>query len=432
VSGNNTATYLYASQILILELVKFIFYLLVPIKNATVFIRALLRKLCNTNVPLVYQLTVLSLGTQTKKNDAYFVPLLASLEYEVNYIKIVGGLTIKSTHYSFAESSLELMQLASLLLMLVVSPLLNIWYLLGSARKILPARQKFIYVYLGLKEINSGAVFSNKVITESISAYIKKNPSLTLLYPMEGRNWEKVMLSALSLVKGRSIGYIHAAITPRHLSLTSSHYYHPEALPSLIITPSEMAYALVSTAFNQVEVKKGFFLRGSKATHLGNKSSTTLLFALTGNLQESKLIMQAIAKAKSVSTYNVLVRLNPNTSTYKSLIEFATHLKLNLWIEKDNLIPTICFFRSSSVAIDYLKLDVLPVYLSLNEIISSNIFALDNKFEFQSIEVNEHFNNKLQMLINETLTHQFDNGGEVANYYLDQCYDYTQLSRLLN
>jgi hypothetical protein len=94
-------------------------------------------------------------------------------------------------------------------------------------------------------------------------------------------------------------------------------------------------------------------------------------------------------------------------------------------------LPKICFFRSSSVALDYLKTDVIPVYLSLNEIISNNIFELDNKYQFESIQVDERFNVNLETAM-QKLSSRKINGAEIANYYLDQRYDADQLSALIN
>jgi hypothetical protein len=74
---------------------------------------------------------------------------------------------------------------------------------------------------------------------------------------------------------------------------------------------------------------------------------------------------------------------------------------------------------------------VIPVYLRLNEIISNNIFELDNKYRFESVQFDESFNKYLKTAINKVGSRKI-NGAEMATYYLDQRYGAAQLSALIN
>jgi hypothetical protein len=193
-----------------------------------------------------------------------------------------------------------------------------------------------------------------------------------------------------------------------------------------------MAFDLLSRIFPDVSIIKGFFLRGSKvAVNAPAKHADLLLFALTGDINESEHIMSHVAGLRLQQNSKLVIRLNPNTSTYVHLANYARKLNLNLYMPSDATLPGLCFFRSSSVAIDYLKADVIPVYLGLNEIISNNIFELDNKYQFENLQVDERFNVNMGAVIDKTYNQKI-NGAEAANYYLDQRYDADQLLRLIH
>ena len=251
-----------------------------------------------------------------------------------------------------------------------------------------------------MKDINAGVVYSNKLITHSLGSIIDMIDDMKVLYPMEGRNWEKTFVQKINSKHGKAIGYLHAALTPRQLSLTKHSFYKPQEMPSAIIAPSIFSLKLMKQNFPNVMVKKGFFLRGKVGEGKLNKiDDKLLLFALTGNLQEATYIMKAIASIKGLDGWRVVVKLNSNTSTYKVLADLANELNLELLSRTDEKLPSICFYRSSSVAIDYLKLGVMPVFLKLNEIFTNNIFELDDKCRFVSVSVDENFNASVNSII---------------------------------
>ncbi|PQA76629.1 hypothetical protein C5F53_14100 [Rhodoferax sp. TS-BS-61-7] len=78
------------------------------------------------------------------------------------------------------------------------------------------------------------------------------------------------------------------------------------------------------------------------------------------------------------------------------------------------------------MAIEYLRQNVKPVYLAIDEPISNNVFELDNKFGITSVKVDGTFAQAMTQLVAED---HYVRGSEIAAYYLDA--DFTP-SDLLN
>lgn len=414
---------------LLLDIAKHVILLLLPVKNIGLLTRTALRKISNPKPQYLSSLTVLSLGNQSADKDAYFGVLLKNIG-TYNYIKIVGGFCFKKEDYVFVESCLSYITLVKLTILAAISPVVCFSYLVVSSKH-LSLKRRLIYMSCGLKEINGGAAFGNKVIIESLASHFESSEVKKLLFPMEGRNWEKNITAELNVKKLHSIGYLHCALTPRHSSLIIPSFYKKEEQPCTIVVPGEMAFNIIRKCFPEVTIRKGFFLRGGSETlNSGSVDRDMLLFALTGNINESEEVMRCIASSDLHEKYKVVVRLNPNTSSYNHLCKFAGALGINIFSADNDEIPRLCFFRSSSVALDYLKSDVFPIYLSLGEIISNNIFELDNKYQFESIRLDKQFKENIESLLKRLENHQI-NGREASNYYLDQRIDLDRLHRLL-
>lgn len=414
---------------LLLDIAKHVILLLLPVKNIGLLTRTALRKVSNPEPPYLSSLTVLSLGNQSADKDAYFGVLLKNIG-TYNYIKIVGGFGFKNAGYVFIESCLSYIKLTKLTILAAISPIACFGYLLVSSKH-LSLEKRLIYIFCGLKEINGGVAFGNKVIIESLASHIETSEVKKLLFPMEGRNWEKNITAELNVKKIDSIGYLHCALTPRHLSLINPLFYKKEEQPCTIVVPGEMAFNIIHKCFPATTVRQGFFLRGDSETlNSGSTDRGMLLFALTGNIDESEQVMRYVASSNLQEKYKVVVRLNPNTSSYNHLCKFAKALGINTFSAEIDEVPKLCFFRSSSVALDYLKSDVVPVYLSIGEIVSNNIFELDNKYQFESIRVGNQLNEDVESLLSRLKPYQI-NGREAANYYLDQRVDLNQLAGLI-
>ena len=420
-------------MLLTLELVKFTVFTIFPIRNIGLILRTILRRFYCKKIESIYEMSVISLGNQPYEKDPYFGVLLSNLDEKFNYLKIVGGFNFKSENYEFLESSLSFSNLLKLALSIFLSPLFGIFYLLNRARTLNECKKSIAFIILGLKEINSGVFISNKIVVVSIQAWLTNNQTKKILYPMEGRNWEKNIVETMNAQGVYSIGYLHCALTPRHLSVNQTGFYKQHNIPSVIIAPSEMSAKLLRQAFPKSLVRKGFFLRGSRSDSKNVKQDpNTLLFALTGNIEESCEILNCLVASEIRTTYKVIIRLNPNTSSYGYLVEYAEKRHFTLYTDKESFLPNICFFRSSSVALDYLKLKVLPVYISMSEVISSNVFELDNKYKFPSVKLADGYSNTVDTIIAQSVSRIWEHGSEVSQYYLDQSYQVNDLKSLIN
>lgn len=416
----------------LIEFLNYIICFVVPLKNTLLILRTSLRWFCSPRFESLNSLYVLSLGNQSAKDDTYFSPLLVKLKNKFDYIKIVGGVEFLShKNFFYIESGLSFISLISLIFSIIFSPLTAFIYTLNSSRKIKSIKQRLLYIYLCLREINTGTLTNNLIISMSIKYVLNNLKDKKIIFPMEGRNWEKSLANYANQLTCKSIGYIHCALTPNHLSLIEKGFYLNNEIPTLIITPSSMSSIIINKSFKEKNVRQGYFLRSKLVNLFPKKASNFLLFGLTGNIKDSKEIMGYISRSKYKE--DIKIRLNRNTSSYLTLKKYAHALNLKILKKNSNEIPKVCFFRSSSLALEYLRLNVTPVYLDLNQIVSSNIFDLDNKFKCLSLRVSLDFDRSLDVILSKiVLTYPVVDGKKIADYYLDQSYNVADLEMLIN
>lgn len=416
-------------------LIVFIVLIMFPIKNMVLILRTILRRLSNKRPDFNHRMSVISLGAQPYQQDAYFGTLLKELDGEFDYIKIVGGGVFRSKDYDFVESALSNIGLLNLIIGIFLSPFLSFFYLLNCVRTLNGHKKIILFIILGLKEINSGTFVNNKIIVTSINAFLIKSHTKKVLYPLEGRNWEKNIVQLMNKSNFHSIGYLHCALTPRHLSLTQAGFYKEYHLPSVMVANSEMSSKIFNQIFPNTIIRDGFFLRGFKSSlNLIQKDPNTLLFALTGNIEETSEILNWLAVSEIQENYKVIIRLNPNTSSYAYLSGLAKKLRFNLYTGKEDFLPGVCFFRSSSVALEYLRLNVSPVYVSINEVITNNVFDLDNIYKFTTLKINKSKSNQMleyfKNIVDDNLGVE-KNETKISDYYLNQTYNPLSLVQLL-
>jgi len=75
----------------------------------------------------------------------------------------------------------------------------------------------------------------------------------------------------------------------------------------------------------------------------------------------------------------------------------------------------ICLFRTSSTAIEYLKMRVNPIYISLNSTFSNNTFDLDNTYNFDSLGIDD-----FDVFVPTKVAYRKNKCVEISNYYLRQ------------
>lgn len=430
ISSNNSLYFLIQQASLFFDFIKFIIFSLLPVKNIFRLLRASMRRFCNTKYKALNSFCVISLGEQPANEDAYFARLLNNQKENFDYLKIVGGVGLRSEKYTYVESALGYVSLIVLLVKIIFLPFTALIYSIWSSRKIKHIRVRLIYLNLCLKEINSGEIVNNLIIVRSIQCALSNSVTKRILFPMEGRNWEKLIVGSLINLDVESVGYIHCSLTPRHFSLTNVGFYNVSESPSLIVTPSEMIFEVILKVFPNTMVKKGFFLRGDRS-HIENVRPVIhncLLFALTANVEESIKIINYIKDLRISQLSKVVVRLNDNATSYKEISQYVEYSGLTLFSKKHHWHPSICFFRSSSVALDYLKFGVTPVYLHLDEIISNNAFDLMTELSFKTLEVDDSFFLNLNEIVKNNT--QIKDGMEISRFFLDSTGSDSELMEL--
>ncbi len=407
----------------------FMLFMLLPLKSYVILFRALLRRHLSPPLRSKKSLIVLSLGDSVDHQDPYFGKLIQHIKQEFDYLKIVGGTKIRTNKYYFVEVSLSRLYL---LLAIIIAPALQLAILLQVLkiqRQIETLSLRKLFVLLALREINSGTTLNQAIIVYALKQHIRQDA--TLLYPLEGRNWEKLVVESANRLGARTIGYLHCALTPKHLSLINKGFFKKNELPSTLITPGEMAAKFLSRIFVDLNVRQGYFLRGSEGSRNQRARAPYILFALTGDIRETKAILRKISIFAKNILGIIVIRLNPNASSYSYLRKFTLELGLLLFDPMEAALPQFCIFRSSSVALDYLRKDVVALYLDTGELISNNIFELEDKLLIDSLRLDIDFEHNLKLITKKNpLNHDF-NGGKLANYYLDQNFSEKDLSNLL-
>ena len=400
-----------------------------PLQHAKLLARTVLRKLRGRySVHEIRALTVYSVGSNSPEQDAYIGRLLEQIEEPFDYITIAGGSLTKSQRSHLVETLLSPWQITCLCLSLPLQVPLQLYWLLVGVLRIKGTYERRIFLLFGLQEIISGRILSQQIAVQAMARHFRQGKTHALLFPMEGRNWEKCIVKSSKSTCIHSSGYLHCALTPRHLGLLDNEFISPAERPSRMIAPSEMAYGLLTKAYGDI-VRKGYFLRSPRRREGGiNRSQTSLLFALIGDAGESELIIRQVASLKNILQQQLVIRLNPNTASFLYLKQLTCSLGLLLYTPQAPVLPQICFFRSSSVAIEYLKQDVRSIYLALDEPVSNNIFELDNKFGMESVHVDDALGDNICGLLRKLSPIK---GNDIATYYLDENFTAQDLPKLI-
>jgi len=402
--------------------------ILIPYKNILILMRSILRKIFNPITSSNEELTILSLGENQIDNYFGRLPELVV----ANYFRIVGGSSLRSRSYCFIES-----QVSSFILFmaLILSPVFNlyfIWKLYISVSTIKKKNERNLFLILALSEIGKGTVMSQYILIKALQRYMQKNKGKVVIYPMEGRNWEKALNETGDVLGVKRIGYIHCALTPKHLSLLDSGFTRPSEWPSVTITPGKMSYLLFKKIHPNLKVREGFFLRGNPIPANLLNSEIKVIIALTGVENESSEILRKFAQIPKKLISTVAVQLNTNAPSYSRLSSLAVALGFRLCDSRNAIRPEICFFRSSSVAVDYLRRGSVPIYINNNDIVESNSFSLDDICVINTINLKDNFLNDFLTFFENSLALKHSLVPNFADYYLNQDFLEDDLSVLIS
>ena len=187
-------------------------------------------------------------------------------------------------------------------------------------------------------------------------------------------------------------------------------------------------------AFNQLKksygniVRKGFFLRSLNRSLFNTSTESCILFALIGDISEAKLIINKIVNLQKKLSVPITVSVNRNTSSFKHIQKIVVTSGLRVYDPVNCGLPIVCFFRSSSVAIEYMRRGVYLVYLDLNEPISNNTFDLDSSFNVENLDVNDL---SYYTLSKHLKKREAANWSKIASYFLDESFSAQDLKQLI-
>jgi len=371
---------------------KLIFLLtlsIIPFKNVIFFIRGLLRKVINKNINLSKEFAVISVGYGNSASDPYLSKILLMLNSKFDYFKIVGGKKIKTKEFIFFEQALGIFDFLKCFISIFLVQYLAIFSLISFLFSKNRMGTKFFFLNYCLEEITSGALYNNYLLDIFGKKINKYGSYKKVIFPMEGRNWEKKIVSNLNKFNCKVIGYIHCAITPFHLSLTSKNFYDLHETPSIIITPSSMAFNLVSKIFINSKTIDGSFIRDNHVPNNLPVDKKYIIFVLTSYIPECEIIINSIVSSGLHNHYKVEIKLHPDSSTHNKVKKMIIDNNLSLFTGFSNTIPLACLFRSSSTAIEYLRVGINPVYINLKSCFSNNIFDLDNLYNFTKLDIHK-------------------------------------------
>lgn len=413
---------------LALETAKFILAALLPARNAALLARALLRKALNGAPRPLHARSVISVGPQAAAADPYFGAFLAAEREPYNYLKVVGGFALRERGWRFVETDLSYPAMFTLALLGLLHPLLVLASLATGAARVEGRNAKLLFLLLGCRETHRGTAFQNQLTAAALAIHLEGRGVRSIFFPMEGRNWEKQLLSRANARGVRSTGYLHCALTPRHAGLLNAGFFADAELPSVLRTSGPMAAKAIAPNLPSVQVRSGYFIRGDQPVEGTAGRGAALLFALTGDIGESHRILHAVAGLPA-GAGRALVRLNPHAASHDRLARDAREMGLELW-RAGAAAPRLCFFRSSSVAIGYLRSGVVPVYLDLGEAISNNSFDLDGAQRFERVSLGDGFAGAVAALARKYAAAGLPDGTALADYYLDQSYQGKALAGL--
>jgi len=339
---------------------------------------------------------------------------MLTLNSKFDYFKIVGGKKIRTKEFIFFEQTFKIVDFLKLFTSIFLVQYAAIYSLLLIIFSKNTLGTKLFFLKYSLQEILSGALYNNYLLDifgKKINAYGNYEK---FIFPMEGRNWEKKIISNQHNSKCKYIGYIHCAITPFHLSLTSKNFYNLNEIPSVIITPGTMVYNFISKIFNNSFIINGPFIRGSDLPDNLLVDKKLILIVLTSYIPEAKAIIESIVSSGLHRRYKIEIKVHPDPLTSKIIIKLVNQNKLSLFTGFSNLKPIVCLFRSSSIAIEYLRIGINPIYINLQLGFSNNIFDLDNAYNFTSLDID-----KFNSFVPNKILYEKNKCIDISNYYLN-------------
>lgn len=202
------------------------------------------------------------------------------------------------------------------------------------------------------------------------------NPE-SLVLPFEGRAWERLVARLARRHGMRVIGYQHSSLTPRHLALLQPGigWCHADA-PDQVVTcgaiTTERLEPFADTA--KTTLCPGASLRAQRQPL--PPPGKTLLVAISSSLGESRAILQMIHGAASQLEMPIIIRPHPTIPIDELFSRRSWPLSVEVSrgrsLAEDMGRAGFIAYSSSTVALEGLLHDRLPVFLDIRDVLSGD------------------------------------------------------------
>jgi hypothetical protein len=394
---------------------RFFIYIAFPILQLVTLLRTIARVASAKFVEPSNSIFYVGIGNSDK--NMYF-DLIQKNQYGYADIRFVGGLRVKSSsNFKYIEIFLRSTDLLKLFLYSQLYPLM---LACGLVHMCIKNNNMKIFLCEAFGEISNNKAFTNYVWKIAIKRFVENIENKIIIFPMEGRNWEKLLVSYSNRGNVTSIGYIHSAITPRNLALTKKGFYFDEEYPKKIITTGAEVTDYIGRIHSHKNILTGYFIRGESTdeyTAHSNKMTDDIIICLTGNIAEAEILCKIITTLPSKIRNKLIIRPNRNDRNYSKIKKLFFENKLRIFDSINLSIPKYCLYRSSTMAIHYMRMGVTPIYLRFDELVSNNSFELFDKIkvceikieglsDIVQLEFDDNFNTRY---LNDVLNINFDN-----------------------
>jgi len=235
-----------------------------------------------------------------------------------------------------------------------------------------------------MADVASTSFFSHLEAYYSMESMSRKVAIKKLLYPMENRPWERMMIEAVRIFRPdcRIVGYQHASIGPKHMNFViAGDELKATPFPDEVITMGEVTRDILVKRFGLPadKVIAGCALRQWKKVDAPRKKPkrvSNVLVALASNFGEYTETLSFVKRAfKGLTGLKIRIRPHPLISIspfLKDLRNSGLDLEITkaTSVEEDLRRSDILLYVSATVSLEALSLGMPVIYLDVDPLLS--------------------------------------------------------------
>lgn len=270
------------------------------------------------------------------------------------------------------------------------------WESMGSLEprtKFRDSSDELLWQQLSIRECKSGDRFALAFQGRAFLRILRQLKPESVVVPFEFRAWERVLTN---LAKGLGIGvvgYQHSSLTPRHLALTTpGPDWKAANLPDCVITCGEVTAARLQplAAATGITVSLGAALRISRMEL--PPPGDAILVAISSSRGESLALIRAAARIAQLLPRRIIIRPHPTIPvddlfrqlSWPDTVELSHGRPLHVDLAQAGFV----IYSSSTVALEGMLHDRLPVYLDIGDVLSGDPID-DGVFKLKASDAEE-------------------------------------------